>query len=280
MCIRDRNSGVLVTDHHYTIGLRTKAGELLTLGQCKKYKFNPELVFSDPAIVEHHHEIKKPTSEETTVQKTARLLKQLKLTLRTEKQITAFVNQMVTREYVLNEISVNEEIADGWYYLKGIKKQTDIEVLKIAAKASGKDLILYRDRCYIENLETFISRKRYELKNSYVASLLKLKQGEIYCNRNDTNQRLDTNLTNLKSELLKVIRLDGEKLVSIDLSNSQFLFLARIIENTIENVLLENQSGLKNEPAKSFSGKINVKKDILKKEALTNTAIELSLIHI
>ncbi len=59
-----------------------------------------------------------------------------------------------------------------------------------------------------------------------------------YFKRNRTNKRLDTNLTNLKSELKNFIIGD---LVSIDLKNSQPFFLSRLLATIINQIENENQ---------------------------------------
>ncbi len=65
-----------------------------------------------------------------------------------------------------------------------------------------------------------------EKKRAWVFSIESLKHNR-YFKRNKTNYRLDTNLTNLKSELRKFIKGDY---VEIDLSNSQPFFLGLILK--------------------------------------------------
>ena len=54
--------------------------------------------------------------------------------------------------------------------------------------------------------------------------------GYLYFNTNNTNGRLDTNLTNLPSELRRFL-ISDQKLFNIDLKNSQPFFLAMAIKN-------------------------------------------------
>lgn len=68
-------------------------------------------------------------------------------------------------------------------------------------------------------------------KYSYLSSIKQLQDKRFrYFKRNSTNQRLDTNLTNLKSEIRQFIKGD---FISIDLKNSQPFFLSQLLNNII-----------------------------------------------
>jgi len=81
--------------------------------------------------------------------------------------------------------------------------------------------------------EKWILNQSNEVKrNSYMTALSLLKDPRFrYFNRNKTNNRLDTNLTNMKSELKQFII---GKYVSIDLKNSQPFFLSMLLNKIIE----------------------------------------------
>ena len=71
-------------------------------------------------------------------------------------------------------------------------------------------------------------------KLNYITAINHIEDKRFrYASRNRTNKRLDTNLTNLKSELKQFIK---EDLVSIDLKNSQPFLLAITIYNIITNI--------------------------------------------
>ena len=71
-------------------------------------------------------------------------------------------------------------------------------------------------------------------KYYYHTSLQMLKDKRFrYFKRNSTNQRLDTNLTNLKSELRQFIKKDY---ISIDLANSQPFFLNILLNHIKDNI--------------------------------------------
>lgn len=76
-----------------------------------------------------------------------------------------------------------------------------------------------------------------------------------YFKRNSVNRRLDTNLTNLKSELRKFIK---GNFVSIDLANSQFLFLAILIYQ----LLIHSNDNIKDIPLCCYIDINNICKNI------------------
>lgn len=69
-----------------------------------------------------------------------------------------------------------------------------------------------------------VTREQKISKNIAENCLLKIRDGVLTAKRNETNYRLNTNITNLKSELLQFFTLDGDNIKSIDLSNSQLSF--------------------------------------------------------
>jgi hypothetical protein len=72
--------------------------------------------------------------------------------------------------------------------------------------------------------------KTLTIKNCYYMSQIEnIRDRELYFNRNKTNDRLDTNLTNLKGELKKFITIPN--LTQVDLSNSQPYILYLTILN-------------------------------------------------
>ena len=217
------------------------------LGHCKRYFFNPQAIFTEAAIVEYNERAKKQFSGEYTVRESVKLLSKIRLAISSDK-IPSFVRELVTPEYIRERLKIGEEIPEGFYFYSFIgpggqvtpKKPRRKEsprsrefLLEIASR-NGAELMLYRERCYIGESRAFIRRRVEQTRAAYTEALIRLKEirkrPNITCSRNATNSRLDTNLTNIKSGLLGLVRLDGERLVSIDLSNSQFTILAHLIE--------------------------------------------------
>ena len=87
-----------------------------------------------------------------------------------------------------------------------------------------------------QNAEKWIlTQPNDEKTNSYKIALGQLKdKRERYFKRNKTNNRLDTNLTNLKSDFRQFIKGDY---VSIDLKNSQPFFLSMLFKQVINQYI-------------------------------------------
>jgi len=229
-----RNADIVLSDDKYTLPLTDpRTGEKIALGQCKRYQLNRDLVFSDPELVAYNETAKKLFDSSPIVRETVNLLARLTCTI-DARNLKRVVTELVTRQYILDRCKINDQIPGGAYQVKGTKHPISLARILEIAKRNRQDAILYRDRVYLADAEQWISDKVDQTRLIYLDSLVKLKnirqRPNIYCKRNDTNQRLDSNLTNLKSEFIQYLRLDGERLVSIDLANSQFTILARLIE--------------------------------------------------
>lgn len=232
--LRSADVNVVKSDDRYVAPLTDrKTGEQLAKGQCKRYQLNRDLVFSDPELVTYNETAKKLFDSSPIVRETVNLLARLTVTI-DARNLKRVVTELVTRQYILDRCKINDQIPGGNYQIKGTKQIRSLAYILELAKRTHKSAILYRDRVYLADAGQWISDKVDQTRLIYLDSLVKLKnirqRPNIYCKRNDTNQRLDTNLTNLKSEFIKYLRLDGERLVSIDLCNSQFTILARLIE--------------------------------------------------
>ena len=207
-------------------------------GRCKRYKFNSDLVYTDLDIVQYDKTIKEQFEKDPIIKKTVSILRRLKLTLN-KCELKKYVSQKITFETVLNErIQLNADLPEGKYFLKNQKVPQSKTKLLTLAQQHSKDLILYKNHCYIAHAKTFIQKKVYEIRHRYLNDLLRLKGinqiQNIICSRNNTNRRLDTNLTAIFSDAIPLLRLDNEPLAQIDLSNSQFTILANLIERSLE----------------------------------------------
>lgn len=231
-----RSLGVIITDHFYKRPLRDpKTGERLALGQCKRHRFAPDLMLTELITVEHREtpERSRINGDWVTL-KTNDVLKRLRLSLSKEER-HEYIAALVTPEFVRKRLKIGEEIPRGYYKPDGFRRHLERDHLIEIAKASGVELILYnREKIYLADLEEFIEHRAAAIRARYENALNDLAEirtaSKRYCSRNDRNCRLDHNLTTLKKELRELVTLDGEHLVSIDLSNSQFRLLAHLIE--------------------------------------------------
>lgn len=163
-----------------------------------------------------------------------------KLSFRPE--VNDFIDEFSLTE---KDIKCNNEIENEFINLKlendnwRIKKETGLKF----ALEQELDLILYKDKCYLENKEDFLIRKTNELKLIYKKSVFEIENGIYRISRNDTNKRLDYNLTNMKSSLLDFLLCDGEPLIELDIANAQFAILAFITQDLDEEFINKAQSG-------------------------------------
>ena len=142
-------------------------------------------------------------------------------------------------------LTINENITDQYVYLTLTKKKYRYSLQKAIefAKETNNDLIQYKDKFYIDTPDNFIANKSLQLRISYCHSVFNIKNKIFYCDRNDTNNRLDYNLTGLKKELFDNLLFDGEKLIELDIANAQFAIAAHLNETIDANFIDNAQEG-------------------------------------
>ena len=140
----------------------------------------------------------------------------------------------------LKMYKVNQEIEmDSMYvtfrdWSKEHKYWMKKEVAISKANELGRLLIEDEGRYYISDEYEFILRKKTAMYQSYQTSILRMDKGIFYGSRNITNNRLDTNITNL-SKLLTDEICKENNLVQFDLANSQFAILSDVLNGKIES---------------------------------------------
>ena len=107
------------------------------------------------------------------------------------------------------------------------------DAIKIA-KSRNEDLIKDGKRYVIADATKFIEEKKIAIGFSYLNSINRLRNGCYKSKRNLTNNRLDTNLTNMYSELVNEICIQNN-LVQIDLKNSQFAILSYVLKQELNS---------------------------------------------
>lgn len=148
-------------------------------------------------------------------------LKQLSINKTKLNQLTEkHAESIQISNFKINEQIDNEffEVVDRKY---GSKRMTTLKRAIEVATARGMLVIKDRNKYYIDHADQFIIEKKRAIRFHYSKAINKLHKGIWFVHRNQTNNRLDTNLTNLCELLCKEIMLEND-LCSIDLSNSQF----------------------------------------------------------
>ncbi|MCX6272607.1 MAG: hypothetical protein NTU44_15585, partial [Bacteroidetes bacterium] len=115
------------------------------------------------------------------------------------------------------------------------KSNKSLEDALALSKRIRKDLVQYDNRFFITYAQKFCMWKEITLKSSMLYAISKLNNSDFYASRNETNYRLDTNLTNLKGDFFTagLLSLDGERIVDIDLKNSQPSLLSFVLAGGI-----------------------------------------------
>ena len=163
-----------------------------------------------------------------------------------EKMSTLSIDNFKTNEQIVDEsfkvVIKEQQYASPEFYIK-----REDALLKIA----GTDRMLIQDkrRFFIMNPNEFIAMKKQAFKMYYTHAIFKLDEQIFMGTRNETNNRLDHNITNLCKELTDMI-VEDNNLVQLDLNNSQFAILSHILPSDLIGDDVELFKRL------SFSGKL------------------------
>lgn len=136
------------------------------------------------------------------------------------------------REIQQSTFKVNNTFTGQSYH---INRST---ALKYAAKMNC-NVVQDGDRFYIASVEDYLRKKRQNLQFSYQRQVYNLSHNIFYATRNETNSRLDHNLTSLPKCLLQIIKIDND-LIEIDVKNSQFAIHAWLLKKSFADGQLPN----------------------------------------
>lgn len=162
---------------------------------------------------------------------------------------------------VLNEIVVDENEKFGAINSILDKKKDSFRIIthrtpkiKISNALPDKDIndyeyIIEFNKKYYQTtdpdkeLQNLLKRTELHINCLYD----KIEHKDFFAKRNTTNNRLDSNVTNMYSEIWDSLLLDNEKLVEIDIANSQPAFLSYLLRkkniNIEEEFLLAAENG-------------------------------------
>jgi hypothetical protein len=115
--------------------------------------------------------------------------------------------------------------------LKDIK--FDIDAMKEFLDEYTPSLTEYKKSKYKGTYEEYVDVKKAALE----FSILELENKEYRFTRDDTGNRLHTNVTNLKSDMLRFIK---ESLIEIDITNSQPFFLGVFLKQLLNDTKVYN----------------------------------------
>lgn len=175
----------------------------------------------------------------------------------TVSNIDRYTKILENGEFIISDNSYTVGVKSLMYKInpKFIKGLCEIELLPSCKLSKNIIKNLYKKKAHYNRLEPHLRRMKDEFmqmeldykeankwvevnandtqKLSYLTSINSIEDKRFrYFKRNNTNHRLDNNLTNLKSDLRQFIKGDY---VSIDLKNSQPFLLGILIDNIIYN---------------------------------------------
>jgi hypothetical protein len=149
------------------------------------------------------------------------------------------LNELMEEEVckiTIDKFAINEEILDRNIMLKDNGgRYFSIPREEAIKRATKKGLVLLKDKNKFKmvNPESFINDKINSIRICYSEAILNLEHVNLRVSRNDTNNRLDTNITNMCSILTdEICKQNG--LTQIDLKNSQFTLLSHILTANLD----------------------------------------------
>lgn len=121
------------------------------------------------------------------------------------------------KEYFINNFNIDYDKAFLW-----IEENYDNNQEEINTSLCRE--FLTKQKMYLENIHRY---------NHYLISINSIRDRDLFFRVGKSNGRVDTNLTNLKSDLRQFISINN--LVQIDISNSQPYFLGNLIQSKLNN---------------------------------------------
>lgn len=221
-----RDSGVIESNEKYF------------QGQSKGYRVNPTLLEGRFNSVNYTKEGLHICS--TVLHKNLSIndLKQLSINKNKLLQLTEQHAESIT----ILDFKINEQIDNVFFEVcdrkYGTRRMTTLQRAIEIATARGMVVIKDRNKYYLDYPDHFIAEKKRAIRFHYNKAINKLHKGIWFVHRNETNNRLDTNLTNLCDLLTREIMQDND-LCSIDLSNSQFAIFCYLYEQAGHELTLD-----------------------------------------
>ena len=152
---------------------------------------------------------------------------------------------------ILNEVNITYDLQYASSFetnrlINNVDYSNTTEAIKVSYLINGKpvvksiipnnnftkedNIIFYNKRYYIGNKVHLTTQIRRRQLTENIRNIQLLMDGVFRASRNETNERLDTNITNIKSEYFN-LELDGEKMIYLDMKNCQPCLLANFIHN-------------------------------------------------
>lgn len=191
---------------------------------------------SDFVTVSYVSEFKgKNMRDESVKSRVVKDLKSLYFDYEKMKSIVTKVVNSVNRD----KFKINSEIKEESIYVRFNQNNQEKQVwMKLDTALSraeewGVDLIQDGAKFYLANFEEYLLSKKKSYYIAYTDAVENFNSGNFFAFRNETNKRLDSNITNMANVLTNQLCKDND-LVKFDLSNSQFAILSHILDGELD----------------------------------------------
>ena len=143
------------------------------------------------------------------------------------------VNNLSASKFNIDEQIKKSYFSDVYFYDSKKSRKYGMRTAKALEKAKAKGVNLIQDgqKLYIMPIDKFLIMKGNLIRIAYNDSIDNLEKRAFYASRHETNDRLNSNITNMPSILFEEI-MRQNRLVQLDLANSQFAILSHIYKNT------------------------------------------------
>jgi hypothetical protein len=202
--------------------------------ECKGYRLNPDF-FCAEILKEETQMQRKPKSNTPLSKYSRKIMRSVRLNTDI-RNIYLFIDDYVDggaiEAKLLRNQAINQETFELSYWIDGKKHFHWVKLNEALAIAKTQNLDLIQDgkKFLVASYEYYLSAKKNWIRFSYRRNIEKIANRKYYANRGENNNRLNHNLTNMPSILLPFLTLDKERIKGVDLSNSQFVFFARLLE--------------------------------------------------
>jgi hypothetical protein len=156
--------------------------------------------------------------------------------IKTDRKVLMSLAAIEVEKIKIEDFKINENVnRDSFNVSFGGDKKYWMSKEKAIQKSIELDKTLIQDdnKFYVIDEYEFILRKKSSVLQSYQDAINKIANKKFYGKRNSTNNRLDTNLTNMAKVLTNEVCLKNN-LVQFDLCNSQFAILSDLLEGTLK----------------------------------------------
>ena len=193
--------------------------------RCAEYILNKE--FTPPPLIEVYYEIPLP-SKKYIRKKISELNWIEQKTLEVQSKLSLCIScgeieKVINERYPIIKYDVESNTTTtkkGKIKYNNGKRQNEYKIKDIGSR---KEFVEVKTQLRLNAERTALERILHQQKSPYIPS------------RKSVNRRMYNILTNVPSNILKYVLLDGEHLVEIDLSNSQFVILSHLLLNTTFN---------------------------------------------